>query len=282
MCTTLRSYGVRIAYVPEKDLQKPKPDPHLWHHILDKYLAKVFGVSLRVAARQYVFSSRRYEPARSISVAEWGSPPERCQVAAGSSRGTRCRWCRCCWIPGTARLPPSPRSGPPTRPRTATPPCRRRVACRARHPVAWRRFCRCRCWSSLPRTPASWPRRAAPWPCRASRLGPGGVRGPPEPPDQDNFGPSWPRKSRASGRQRSRNWESTRPRSTRLPPYSPRLSLAIFFSNPLRTPESSTAQRSKVGRRVAVTPASLSSGETKPMMFLQVDAFLTLQRPSSL
>lgn len=58
-------------------------------------------------------------------------------------------------------------------------------------------------------------------------------------------------------------------RSTR----SARLSLAIFFFSIL---SSSTAQRSKVERCVATTLASLSSGETRLIAFLQVDTFSTL------
>lgn len=251
MCTILWSHGITIAdikkfaYSREKST-KPSRIPA---SVMDKYL-HVFGVFLWVAARRCVFSSRKCEPARLISAAEWGSRPERCRVTAGSSRGTRCRWCRCCWIPWTARLPPSPRttrcSDPPARPRIATPPRRRTVACRARRPVAWRKSCRCRCWSNWPRTPASWLRRAVPSPCRASRPDPGGARDPPEPPGRDNCGPSWPRKSRANGRQRSRNRvgralsRSTRPTTSR------RDFRSRFF--PSRTPESYSA-RAKVKSR---------------------------------
>jgi len=214
--------------------------------VIDKYL-RVSDVSLWVAVRQYVFSSRRYELAQSISAAEWGSLLERCQVTAGSSRGIRCLWYRCCWIPWTAHLPLLPRtarcSDPPTRPRIAIPLHRRMVAYKARRLVAWRKSCCCRCWSSWPRTPASWPRKAIPWPCRVLRPGPGGVQDPLEPPGRDNSGPSWPRKSRANRKQRSRS--RVEPGVSLYTVYSARLSLVIFLFSILSSP---TAQRSNVER----------------------------------
>lgn len=74
-----------------------------------------------------------------------------------------------------------------------------------------------------------------------------------------------------------REAEIEKPRVGQAPLYTaPETFARDFFFNPLGTPEFYCAKvKSRV--RVAVTPASLSSGETKPMALLQVDAFLTLQ-----